>query len=228
LLFSKDILAFFAGLLENDELFRSDRNGDLTAMGIFNVLRALHKLRRNTRADTALEFALIGSAFFLFVFIVFVVSIDQFWQMVLDDAVRNATRQVAIGKITATSTPSFVTVVCNEFGIAAPYCASTLQYSVQGGTSFSAITPATLNADGTLSGGAVGAVVTGNATPTFPGVTLTTPPTVLPTVTHATPQFLLVQVAYPLPFKIPLVPGGVATENGTPSLISTVATAMEP
>lgn len=196
-------------------------------MGICRILRALRVLRWDRRADTALEFALIGSAFFLFVFIIFVVAIDQFWQMALDDAVRNATRQVAIGEITATSTPSFVTVVCNEFGIAAPNCTSTLQYSVQGGTSFSAITPATLNANGTLSGG-TGVIVTGSATASFPGVNLTTPPTVLPTVTHATPQFLLVQVAYPLPFKIPLVPGGVATENGTPSLFSTVATAMEP
>lgn len=194
-------------------------------MSRFNVLRALHRLRRNTRADTALEFALIGSAFFLFIFIIFTIAIDQFWQMVLDDAVRNATRQVAIGKITATSTPSFVSAVCNEFGIAAPGCTNTLQYSVQGGTSFSAITPATLNANGTLSGTYV---VTGTTTPSFSGVAATTPPTVLPTVTHATPQFLLVQVAYPLPFKIPLVPGGVATENGTPSLFSTVATAMEP
>jgi len=197
----------------------------MTAMSISRILQALGKLRRNKRADTALEFALIGSAFFLFIFIIFVVAIDQFWQMALDDAVRNVARQVAIGKVTATSTPSFVTVVCNEFGIAAPNCSTTLQYSVQGGTSFSAITPATLTASGTLTGSAV---VTGSATPTFPGVTPTTPPTVLPAVTHATPQFLLVQVAYPLPFKIPLLPGGVATENGTPSLASTVAMGMEP
>lgn len=194
-------------------------------MNKLNVLRALHKFHRSTRADTALEFALIGSAFFLFIFIIFFVSIAQFWQMILDDAVRNAARQVEIGKITATSTPSFLTAVCNEFGIAAPNCTSTLQYSVQGGTSFSAITPATLNANGTLSGSAV---VTGNGAPTFPGVTLTTSPTVLPTVTYATPEFLLVQVAYPLPFKMPLLGGGAATENGTSSLVSTVATAMEP
>ncbi len=170
---------------------------------------------RESRADTAVEFAMIGSAFFLFIFGIFVVSIDQFWQMTLDDAVRNATRQVQIGQITTGG--QFVTAICNEFGIAAPYCSNTLQYSVQGGTSFSAITAATLSSSGTLSNAA-----------TFSGVTATIPPTVLPTVTYATPEFLLVQVAYPLPFKMPLVPGGFATENGTPSLISTVATAMEP
>jgi Flp pilus assembly protein TadG len=186
--------------------------------------RFLHE----TRSDTAVEFAMIGSAFFLFIFGIFVISIDQFWQMTLDDAVRNATRQVQIGAITATSTTSFVTAVCNEFGVAAPRCTTTLQYSVQGGESFfgtSGITPAVLGSNGTLSGSAV---VTGSAAPGFPGVALTTPMTVTPTVQEAIPQFLLVQVAYPLPFKILALPGGVATENGTSSLYSVVAAAMEP
>ena len=49
-------------------------------MSIFRILRALRKLGRETRSETALEFALIGSAFFLFIFIIFTVSIDQFWQ----------------------------------------------------------------------------------------------------------------------------------------------------
>ena len=191
--------------------------------GTMRRLTVARRFCRETRADTAVEFAMIGSAFFLFIFGIFVVSIDQFWQMTLDDAVRNATRQVQIGKITqgppdgATPTHSFVTAVCNEFGVAAPYCVNSLQYSVQGGTSFSAITAATLSSNGTLSN-----------TATFSGVTATIPPSTSPTLVEATPEFLLIQVAYPLPFKIPLVPGGVATENGTPSLISTVASAMEP
>jgi len=183
--------------------------------GALRHLLFARRFWRESRADTAVEFAMIGSAFFLFIFIIFCVSIDQFWQMTLDDAVRNATRQVQIGQITTGG--QFVTVVCNEFGIAAPYCSNTLQYSVQGGTSFSAITAATLSSSGTLSNAA-----------TFSGVTATIPPSTSPTLVEATPEFLLVQVAYPLPFKMPLVPGGVATENGTPSLISTVATAMEP
>jgi Flp pilus assembly protein TadG len=219
------MLAFMALLTENGNDVLQIKYGAQAAMSGTRLFRAFLRLRRDRRSEAALEFAMIGSAFFLFILIIFTVSIDQLWQMVLDDGVRNAARQVEIGTVTATSSPSFVTVVCNEFGIAASGCTSTLQYSVQGGTSFSAITPATLNANGTLSGSAV---VTGNGAPTFPGVTVTTPPTVLPTVTHATPEFLLVQVAYPLPFKMPLVPGGVATENGTPSLASTVATAMEP
>jgi hypothetical protein len=145
---------------------------------------------------------------FLFIFSIFVVSIDMFWQMTLDDAVRNATRQVQIGNIT--SGPAFVSAVCQEFGLAAPNCAGTLQYSVQGGpyVGTGGIAATGFSLSGTL-----------QAPQTFSGVTATT---------AGAPILLLVQVAYPLPLKILAVPGGVATENGTPSLYSAVATGMEP
>jgi Flp pilus assembly protein TadG len=174
------------------------------------------------RADTAVEFAIIGATFFLFVFAIFVVAIDQFWQMTLDDAVRSATRAVAIGKVK--TGPAFVNYVCNEFGVAAPYCNANLQYSVQSNLYFAAagdpnsIVPATLTSDGNLSSNG-----------TF-SVTATVPPQpATPTQAAVTgsEQMLLVQVAYPLPFKILILPGGVATENGTPSLYSVVATVMQ-
>jgi hypothetical protein len=41
------------------------------------------------------------------------------------------------------------------------------------------------------------------------------------------PNYLLVQVAYLAPFKIPLIPQGMATENGTPALYSAIAVVME-
>lgn len=151
---------------------------------------------------------MIGSAFFLFIFGIFVISLDMFLQMTLDDAVRNAARQVEIGSIT--SGGAFVTAVCNEFGAAAPNCANSLQYSVQGGPYFGigGITATNFSSSGNLSSPHL-----------FTGTTATAP---------NAPSFLLVQVAYPLPFKILAVPGGVATENGTPSLYSTVSTVMEP
>ncbi len=169
---------------------------------------------RETRSDTALEFAMIGTAFFLCIFGIFVVSIDQFWQMTLDDAVRNAARQVQIGNVT--SGPQFVTTVCNEFGVAAPYCATTLQYSVQSGTYFGALTPAVLSADGTLS-----------PSNSFSAILSTAPQTTNTQTTVGVSQYLLVQVTYLLPFKVMLLPMGVATENGTPALFSAVATPME-
>ena len=171
----------------------------------------LLRLWREKRADTAVEFALIGTAFFLFIFGVFVVSVDQFWQMTLDDAVRNAARQVQIGNITTGS--QFVTQVCSEFGVAAPYCSNTLQYDVQEGAYFGAITAATLTSNGTL---------TYSNSANFPNPLVGSSATTTPS-----PQFLLVQVAYPLPFKVLMV-GSTMTENGTPSLLSTVASVMEP
>ncbi|HQT46241.1 MAG: hypothetical protein B7X08_02300, partial [Acidocella sp. 20-63-7] len=108
-----------------------------------------------------------------------------------------------------TSGSQFVSSVCDEFGLAAPYCSTILQYSVQENTYFGAITPATLSATGALTPSAA-----------FPAT--------LTSSTSTAPEFLLVQVAYLLPFKILAVPGGVATENGTPALISTVSTVMEP
>src|SRR5208282_99321 len=97
-------------------------SGLLAIRRTFETLSGRHsiarRLLRETRSDTAVEFAIIGAAFFLFVFGIFVVSLDQFLQMTLDDAVRNAARQVQIGNVTTGS--QFVTSVCNEFGLAAP------------------------------------------------------------------------------------------------------------
>lgn len=171
-------------------------------------------LGQETKAETAVEFAMIGTAFFFFIFGIFYFAVVQFWQLVLDDAVRSAARQVQIGNITTgppdgvTPTHSFVTYVCNEFGAAAPGCAANLQYSVQGGAYFSAITPVTLSAAGNLS-----------TTAQWSGVTATS---------SGAPVYLLVQVAFPVPLKTPLLLKALGTENGTPSLYSSVATVMEP
>jgi Flp pilus assembly protein TadG len=191
-------------------------------------VRLWHALARDRTGDTAVEFAMIGTAFFLFVFALFVIGVDQYWQMTLDDAVRNAARQVQEGNISATSSTSFITEVCSEFGAAAPRCSTTLQYSIIGATTFGAMSPATLNANGTLTGGQT---VTGSASPSYGGVTLTQQP--FPAVGSSSAiagqeEFLLIQVAYPLPFKLLLLPGGTATENGTSSLYSVVALPMVP
>jgi hypothetical protein len=184
---------------------------DWVVGGVTGRYSVARRFLRETRSDTAVEFAMIGAAFFLFICGIFVISIDQFWQMTLDDAGRNATRQVQIGKVTTDA--QFRTMVCNEFGVAAPYCGTILQYSVQENTSFGAMAAATLNSSGAL-------VIPGTATP-FPSSVLTMS-------ASGAPEFLLVQVAYLLPFKILAAPGGVATENGTPALLSTVTTVMEP
>lgn len=163
---------------------------------------------RERRAVTAVEFAIIGAAFFIFIFSVFVVSIDLFWQLTLDDAVRNAARQVQIGEIPTGD--AFVKAVCGEFGVVAPNCAGSLQYSVQGGAYYGSggITPVNFGSDGNLA-----------TTEQFSGVSLGS---------SSAAVFLLVQVAYPLPFRVLLLPAGLATENGTPSLYSAVSSVMAP
>jgi TadE-like protein len=166
------------------------------------------RFARDCKAVTALEFGLIGSAFFLIIFAIFVVSVDLFWQLTLDDAVRNAARQVEIGKITTGS--GFSGAVCAEFGVAAVDCSNRLQYAVQGGAYFGngGITPVAFSSAGNLA-----------SQSKFSGVNLSS---------SAGAVFLLVQVAYPPPFEVLLLPAGLATENGTPSLYSVVSGVMVP
>ncbi|MDE1906354.1 MAG: pilus assembly protein [Rhodospirillales bacterium] len=166
------------------------------------------RLARQRRAATALEFAIIGSVFFILVFGILIVSVNLFWQLTLDDAVRNATRQVQIGKVTTGA--DFVTSVCSEFGVAAPNCTGSLQYSVQGGPYFGTggIVPTSFGSNGNLA-----------APAQFTGVTLSS---------SAGAVFLLVQVAYPLPFTVLLLPPSLATENGTSSLYSVASLVMVP
>ena len=173
-----------------------------------SAISFLKQFGRERRAATALEFAMIGVVFFVLIFSVFVISIDLFWQLTLDDAVRAAARQVQIGNIKTGG--DFLNSVCGEFGQTVPNCSTTLQYSVQGGSYFGSggITSVNFGSDGNLA-----------SRSQFSGVALSS---------SAGTVFLLVQVAYPLPIRVLLLPAGLATENGTSSLYSVVSTVMEP
>lgn len=173
------------------------------------ILRVMVRLGRERRSETAVEFALIGTAFFLFIFGMFVVALDQFMQMTLDDSVRDAARQVANNQ--AKTGTAFVSDVCNEFGALAPGCTAKLQYDLQQGAYFGAITPATLGSAGLSTTAGFPATLIGSACSTAP-----------------LPEFMLAQVAYPVPFRIPLLPTGTATQNGTPYVYSVVAAEIEP
>jgi len=67
--------------------------------------RLFWRRRLGIRASLALEFALVGPIFFLFLFAIFEVAYDQFMQEVLDNSLQYAARQVQIGN-TQTSTNS--------------------------------------------------------------------------------------------------------------------------
>jgi Flp pilus assembly protein TadG len=95
----------------------------------------LRKFLTETRAATAVEFAMIGTVLFVFLFALLLMGVSQFWQMTLDDAVRNAARQVALGAESPSSSgdhsgSDFVASVCGEFGASVVNCSTNLQYSV--------------------------------------------------------------------------------------------------
>lgn len=184
-------------------------------------------LLRDKRSVVAVEMSLIGLAFFFFAFGIFTISIVQYWTMVLDDAVRNAARQTQIGNILTNT--DFLNSVCNEFGVTAVGCTSSLQFDVQANTYFTntntsaSIIPASFN---------------GNLSVNLANNAVNTPLSLSTTVLAAAGQsggasgtpgivkVLLVQVVYPLPFNFPWL-GGAMTENGTSSLYSVVTTIME-
>lgn len=148
---------------------------------------------------------MLGSVGLLFMIAFLLMSIYQFWQATLDDAVRNAARQIEIGKVTTSS--GLVSAICAEFGAVAPCSSSSLQVEVQSASTFGAITPATVSSSGVLS--------PANAAGTT--YTLTVP------TTGGLP--VLVQVAYIPPFvpHFPFLPNVVFTGNSTSALISAVS-----
>jgi len=187
-------------------------------MSILHLLHPFRCLRQDRRGETALEFALIGVAFFGLVLLIFTVALDIFLQMTLDDATRAAARRVQVWGVngTASSGGQFASAVCAEFGVVAPNCSTILQYSVQVAPSFGQMSNVSLNSNGNLSNTAqYGTWSSG----TFTSNTITA-------TAEGTPEFLLVQVAYPLPFRLFGAANGVATENGTASLYSAVATVV--
>lgn len=142
--------------------------------------------------------------FLLFLFAVLSASITSYEQCLLDDAVRDAARQIQIDTQASAGASGFVRAVCDEFGLVGANCSSALTYSVQAASAgFSSITPAKLDATGALPDSFFAG--TGFA----PGVAV------------------LVQVAYKLPVNFPFI-GSLATGTGTGAILSTTAIEVEP
>ena len=170
------------------------------------------RLRRDRRAVAALEFAIVGPVYLTFLFTAFGVGLVGFYQLALDDAVRDAARQIQIDAPAATSAANFVSAVCQTFGALASDCTTNLTYSVQTSApatgaayaGFAGLTPVALPSSGPSSG---------QFTPAF---------------TPAAPNVVvLVQVAYPLPFLLPYI-GALVTTTGTNSVVSTATVRVEP
>jgi Flp pilus assembly protein TadG len=100
--------------------------------------RILARLWRRDDAVAAIEFALLGSTFLLLVCMIFELGLILFTQSVMDNALRDAARQVMTKQITTGS--AFQTKVCNEVGNLVTNCTTNLKYYVQTGATFSAMT----------------------------------------------------------------------------------------
>jgi Flp pilus assembly protein TadG len=164
-------------------------------------------------AAEMIEFAIVAPVYLLFFFAILGAGFGGFFQVSLDDSVRNAARQIQIDGPAAVSGNNFVTAVCNEFGTLANGCTANLTYAVQAsppynsttpaGTGFSALTPATLSSSGTFTNSFFG----------------TTP--------YADNVNILVQVAYPMPFKIPYL-GFLFTQTKSGAVVATTTSFAEP
>ena len=143
----------------------------------------------------------------LFLFASLGVGLIGFYQLALDEAVREAGRQIQIDAPAGASGSNFATAVCRTFSSMAPDCTASVTYNVQASTlsaGFGALTPVPLPATGKF----------GNAF--FASGTA-----------YAAGVNVLVQVSYPLPFNLPYV-GVLITATGTNSIMSTTAFRVEP
>lgn len=170
------------------------------------------RARLGCRGSTALEFAFVAMPALTMMFGVLAIGIIGMFQQVLDNAVRDVTRQVQIYSSAAQSSTAFKVAICNQLSVLTDPVACTasttaITYSVNTSTpamGFAGITPASVQSNGTLnnnffSGAAVG-----------PGTNV------------------LVQVCWQLPFSIPFMSGLITAGTGGNCLYGIGATQVEP
>ena len=117
--------------------------------------RILARLWKRDDAVVAIEFALLGSTFLLLVCMTFELGLILFTQSVMDNALRDASRQIMTNQISTSS--AFVSKVCGEVGNLVTNCSSNLKYYVQTGASFSAMTAQTTFASNSFTDGGTAA-----------------------------------------------------------------------
>ncbi len=102
------------------------------------------------RGGTAgIEFALSGPFFLVLMFAILEMGLDTFTQAELDDAARDAARQIALGNDTTSA--SVVATVCVKLALIVPKCTSNVSVYVTSGTSFAGLTAVHVTAAGGLS-----------------------------------------------------------------------------
>ena len=158
------------------------------------------------RGSVLAEFALVLTPFLMLLFMIFGFGLTALYQHFLDDAVRDAARQVQMATSASSSATGFINAVCAQFGVLDPNCKTKITYTVKASTvasGFTGLSADTLSATGTYSNG------------------------FFPTNPFATNVPVLVQVAYPMPFSLPFV-GVIATGTQTSSITALASVRAEP
>jgi Flp pilus assembly protein TadG len=167
-------------------------------------------LFRHRAGSVTLEFALVGSAFLLFVFMILEVVLQLATQATLDSAAFIAARQIRIGTITGSAYASnLTTLVCSNV-VLIPSCTSSIQIYV-------AAAPST-GASGTSPAGTGFASI---ALATSSGGTMTTTKAAL-----TADEDVILQLGYQRPFLVPWLTS-VSGRSGA-LLIATMAFQTEP
>ena len=87
----------------------------------------LHRLRSGRRGSTALEFAIVAPTMLMLIFAIIEDGLMLFAQSVLDNATRDASRQIMIGNITTAS--AFQAQLCSD--VTSFFDCTKLQFNVQ-------------------------------------------------------------------------------------------------
>jgi Flp pilus assembly protein TadG len=130
----------------------------------------LRRFLRHSGGNPLVQFALVAPVFFALIFMIVDDGIAVFTQATLDNATRDAARNVLLGTYqkngssNATNLASFRTAVCNEMAGLIPNCTGNLLVYIQNDTSFSNLsTDLTTNplpgSDGTFSLGSASSYV---------------------------------------------------------------------
>lgn len=162
------------------------------------------------RGATALEFGLIAVPVLTFMFVILALGIFGLYQQVLDNAVRDVTRQVQINASAASSSALFVSALCTQLApiVSLTTCNSNITYAVQAtsiASGFAALTPSAVSAGGTL------------------------PNTFFSSGTAYGPNTnILIQVCWQAPFTIPFASGVLTAGTGGRCLYGIGAGRAEP
>ena len=169
----------------------------------------LSRLKSSRGGTAALEFALIAVPMVSLLFGILGAGIIGMYQQVLDQAVRDVTRQIQINSPAVSSASAFVNALCNQLGVITDTtaCAATISYSVNASTlsaGFAAISASAISATGTLPNSFFGGTGYG------PNVNV------------------LVQVCWPPPLRLPFITGMLAADSAGNCIYSVGATRSEP